>query len=94
VVFLAACPEGRGSVQETFELNQLKSGPSQLLPGFFFQNLTGCKLLAINLDWPISYRHLPNRSDVRCKLVGDIGYWPVQINGKKFATGQILEKNR
>jgi hypothetical protein len=21
-----------------------------------------------------------------------IGYWPVQINGNKFATGQILEK--
>jgi hypothetical protein len=22
----------------------------------------------------------------------NIGYWPVQINGNKFATGQILEK--
>jgi hypothetical protein len=22
----------------------------------------------------------------------NIGYWPVQMNGNKFATGQILEK--
>jgi len=22
----------------------------------------------------------------------NIGYWPVQINGNKFATGQVLEK--
>jgi hypothetical protein len=64
VVFLVACPEGRGRVRETFELNQLKSGPSQLLPGFF-QNLTGCKLVAINLDWPISY--------IPYKLTTDIG---------------------
>jgi hypothetical protein len=52
-------------VRETFELNQLKSTPSQLLSGFFlvfffhffhfFQHLTGCKLVAINLDRPISF---------------------------------------
>ena len=41
------------SVWETFELNQLKSAPSQLLP--VFQDLTGCKLVAIHLDRPISY---------------------------------------
>jgi len=47
---------GLGRVGEAFELNQLKSAPSQLLPGvFFFQDLTGCKLVANNLDWPISY---------------------------------------
>ena len=40
-------------VRETFELNQLKSAPSQLLP--FFQDLTDCKLVAINVDRPISY---------------------------------------
>ena len=39
-------------VRETLELNQLKSAPSQLLP--FFQDLTGCKLVAIHLDWQIS----------------------------------------
>ena len=39
--------------QETFELNQLKSTASQLLP--VFQDLTGCKLVAIHLEWPISY---------------------------------------
>jgi hypothetical protein len=25
-------------------------------------------------------------------LEKDIGYWPVQVNGNKFATGQILGK--
>jgi hypothetical protein len=40
-------------VQETFELTQLKSAPSQLLPNF--QGLIGCKLVAINLNRPISY---------------------------------------
>ena len=25
-------------------------------------------------------------------LKKNIGYWPVQINGNKFTTGQILEK--
>jgi hypothetical protein len=33
---------------------------------------------------------------VKKKLAGSwknyIGYWPVQINGNKFATGQILKK--
>ena len=41
-------------VQETFELHQLKSAPFNFYR-FFFQDLTGCKLVAINLDWPISY---------------------------------------
>jgi hypothetical protein len=41
-------------VRETFELNQLKSAPSQLLP-VFFEDLTGCKLVVIHLDWLISY---------------------------------------
>jgi hypothetical protein len=40
-------------VQETFELNQLKF----TLYNFnrFSQDLTGCKLVAIHLDRPISY---------------------------------------
>jgi hypothetical protein len=34
---------------------------------------------------------------MKMKLAGtwkekNIGYWPVQINGNKFATGKILEK--
>ena len=41
-------------VRETFELNQRKPAPSQLLP-VFFQDLTGCKLVAIHLDRPMSY---------------------------------------
>jgi hypothetical protein len=41
----------RCRVRETFELNQLESAPS--LP--VFQDLTGCKLVAIHLDWPKSY---------------------------------------
>ena len=32
--FSSACPEGRGRGRETLELNQLKYGPSQLLPVF------------------------------------------------------------
>ena len=36
----------RGRVRETFELNQLKSAPAQLLPVFSeFESLTGCKLV-------------------------------------------------
>jgi hypothetical protein len=40
-------------VWETFELNQLNSTPSQLLPVFL--DSTGCKLVTMNLDRPISY---------------------------------------
>ena len=40
-------------VWETFELNQLKSVPSHFYR--FFEDLTACKLVAINLDRPISY---------------------------------------
>jgi hypothetical protein len=45
--------QGLPRVRETFELNQLKSTASQLLP--VFQDLTGCKLVAVHLDRPISY---------------------------------------
>jgi hypothetical protein len=41
-------------VRETFELIQLKSAPSQLLP-VFFKDLIGCELVAIYLDRRISY---------------------------------------
>ena len=44
---------GRIKVCETFELNQLKSAPSQLLP--VFQHFTGRNHVAINLDRPISF---------------------------------------
>ena len=40
--------------RETFELNQRKPAPSQLLRVFFFQYLTGCELVAIHLDRPTS----------------------------------------
>jgi hypothetical protein len=43
-------------VWETFELNQLNSAPSQLLP--VFPGLIGCKLVAIDLDRPISFLFL------------------------------------
>ena len=43
----------RDRVRETFKLNQLKSAPSQL--PLVFKDMTGCKLVAIHLDWPISY---------------------------------------
>jgi hypothetical protein len=45
--------DDRTRVRETFELNQLKSAPSQHL--LVFPGLTGCKLVAVNLDRPISY---------------------------------------
>jgi len=32
------------------------------------------------------------KEDISRHLKKDIGYWPVQINGNKYATGQILEK--
>ena len=33
-----------------------------------------------------------NEEEISRLLEKNIGYWPVQINGNKFATGQILEK--
>ena len=40
-------------VQETFELNQLNPPLHNFY--WFFQELTGCKFVAIKLDMPISY---------------------------------------
>jgi hypothetical protein len=33
-----------------------------------------------------------NEEEISQHLKNNIGYWPVQMNGKKFATGQILGK--
>jgi hypothetical protein len=33
-----------------------------------------------------------NAEEISRHLKKSIGYWPVQINGNKFATGQILRK--
>jgi hypothetical protein len=33
-----------------------------------------------------------NEEEISRQLKKSIGYWPVQINGNKFATGQILRK--
>jgi hypothetical protein len=33
-----------------------------------------------------------NKEEISRHLKKKMRYWPVQINGKKFATGQILEK--
>jgi hypothetical protein len=33
-----------------------------------------------------------NEEEISRHLKKCIGYWPVQINGNKFATGQILRK--
>jgi hypothetical protein len=33
-----------------------------------------------------------NEEEISRHLKKNIGYWRVQTNGKKFATGQILEK--
>ena len=33
-----------------------------------------------------------NEEEISRHLKKSIGYWPVQINSNKFATGQILEK--
>ena len=33
-----------------------------------------------------------NEEEISQHLKKTIGYWPVQINGNKFATGQILKK--
>jgi ABC-type phosphate transport system auxiliary subunit len=33
-----------------------------------------------------------NEEEISRHLKRNIGYWPVQMNGNKFATGQILKK--
>ena len=33
-----------------------------------------------------------NEEEISWHLKKNIGYWPVQINGNKFATGQVLKK--
>ena len=33
-----------------------------------------------------------NEEEISRHLEKNIGYWPVQINGNKFATGQTLKK--
>jgi hypothetical protein len=33
-----------------------------------------------------------NEEEISQHLKKNIGYWPVQINGNKFATGQILKE--
>jgi len=33
-----------------------------------------------------------NEEDISQHLKRNIGYWPVQMNGNKFATSQILRK--
>jgi hypothetical protein len=33
-----------------------------------------------------------NEQEISRHLKKSIGYWPVQINGNKFATGQIVRK--
>jgi len=57
-------------VRETFELSQLKSAPSQLNP-VFFQDLTGCKLVAIHLDLPMSSIFLL----AKCRLMSSSLLW-------------------
>jgi hypothetical protein len=40
--------------------------------------------------------HHYNEEEIKRHLKGNIGYWPVQMNGNngsKFATGQILKKS-
>jgi hypothetical protein len=34
-----------------------------------------------------------NEEEISWHLKKNIEYWPVQMNGNKFATGQILKKN-
>ena len=33
-----------------------------------------------------------NEEEINQHLKNNIGFWPLQINGNKFATGKILEK--
>jgi hypothetical protein len=35
-----------------------------------------------------------NEEEISWHLQKNIGYWPVQINGNKFATGKILGKKK
>jgi hypothetical protein len=54
----------------------------------------------ILLHWKMAYLSVPkflagchyNEEEISQHLKRNIGYWPVQIHGIKFATGQILEK--
>ena len=40
-------------------------------------------------SWPVAITMKKKLADTSKK---NIGYWPVQINGNKFATGQILRQ--
>jgi hypothetical protein len=52
------------------------------------------------LNWKPGYLSMPkflagchyNGEEISRHLKKKKGYWPVQINGNKFATGQILKK--
>ena len=43
-------------------------------------------------SWPVVITMKKNLADTWKKK--NRGYWPVHINGNKFATGEILRKNR
>ena len=55
----------------------------------------------ILLHWKPTYLSMPkflagchyNEEEISRHLKKNIGYWPVQINGNKFASGQILKKS-
>jgi len=40
-------------------------------------------------SWPVA---ITIKEEISRHLKQNIGYWPVQINGNKFATSQILRK--
>jgi hypothetical protein len=40
-------------------------------------------------SWPVCHY---NEEEISRHLEKKLGYWPVQMNGNKFATGQILKK--
>jgi hypothetical protein len=40
-------------------------------------------------SWPVV---ITRKKKLAGSLKKKLGYWPVQMNGNKFATGQILEK--
>jgi hypothetical protein len=52
------------------------------------------------LENRLTYQSMPkflagchyNEEEINWHLKRSIGYWPVQMNGNKFATGQILRK--
>jgi hypothetical protein len=52
--------------------------------------------IIILLHWKMAYSSMPkfltNEEETSRHLKKNIGYWPVQMNGDKFATGQILRK--